>query len=253
MTIDYPAAYQIPALKALWQEAFGDDDAYLDAFFETAFSPTRCRAVTEMGQVAAALYWLDCQCSGQKFAYLYAVATGKPFRNRGICRALMADTHARLTAAGYAGAILVPGMPSLRTFYAGMGYLPGGRFSRLQCGPGNQAISLRPISPDEYGKRRKQFLPENCIHPGKEAMAFLARVSGLYDGGSFLLAAHVEDGVLHGEELLGSTACAADIITALGADSGEFCIPGDALPFSMYYPLTSQCPVPGWLGIAFNE
>ena len=60
MTIDSPKIDQLPQLRALWKEAFGDTDAYLDSFFTLGFSPERCRCVTEDGQVSAALYWFDC-------------------------------------------------------------------------------------------------------------------------------------------------------------------------------------------------
>ena len=77
MTIDLPKPGQIPQLRQLWQEAFGDSDAFLDSFFSLSFAPERCRCVTEENHVTAALYWFDCSCHGGKMAYLYAVATGK--------------------------------------------------------------------------------------------------------------------------------------------------------------------------------
>ena len=46
MRIDYPQEHQLDELKKLWQEAFGDEEAYIDCFFDTAFSPDRCRCVT---------------------------------------------------------------------------------------------------------------------------------------------------------------------------------------------------------------
>ena len=55
-------------LKALWKEAFGDPDSWIDSFFAAAFSPERCRCVVKDGQTAAALYWLDCTCNGKKLA-----------------------------------------------------------------------------------------------------------------------------------------------------------------------------------------
>ena len=38
MRIDHPDLGQIPELRQLWKEAFGDSDAFLDAFFMVAFS-----------------------------------------------------------------------------------------------------------------------------------------------------------------------------------------------------------------------
>ena len=38
MIIKAPQVSNIPALRALWKDAFGDTDTVLDAFFQTAFS-----------------------------------------------------------------------------------------------------------------------------------------------------------------------------------------------------------------------
>ena len=55
MTIKQPDSTQIPQLWDLWREAFGDSGEFLDAFFETAFSPERCLCATGNGQVIAAV------------------------------------------------------------------------------------------------------------------------------------------------------------------------------------------------------
>ena len=91
MRIDQPALAHIPALRQLWQEAFGDSNAFLDGFFDTAFSPDRCLCVFEE-DLAAAVYWFDCRFAGRKIAYLYALATKKSHRGRGIARALAEET-----------------------------------------------------------------------------------------------------------------------------------------------------------------
>ena len=59
-SVGKPRKEQIPKLRALWKEAFGDTDDFLDSFFETAFDKERCRCVVIDGEVAAALYWFDC-------------------------------------------------------------------------------------------------------------------------------------------------------------------------------------------------
>ena len=61
MTINAPIPRQIPQLKALWQQAFGDTAAFIDNFFATGFAPVRCRCLTLDGDVAAALYWFDAE------------------------------------------------------------------------------------------------------------------------------------------------------------------------------------------------
>ena len=122
MYISHPASAQIPKLRKLWQNTFGDSDAFLDIFFETAFSPKRSFCATINDTVIGALYWFDCECAEQKIAYLYAVATAKEFRGQGICHKLMVHTHQHLKEQGYAGAILSPAEESLFVFYGKMGY-----------------------------------------------------------------------------------------------------------------------------------
>ncbi len=108
MEIDYPTGVQEPQLRALWRLSFGDSEEFIAGFFASGYCPRRCRCAAENGNVAAALYWFDAEFRGQKFAYLYAVATHPDFRNRGLCRALMADAAACLTGRGYDGALLMP-------------------------------------------------------------------------------------------------------------------------------------------------
>ena len=106
MVIDYPTGAQEARLRRLWHLAFGDSEEFIVGFFARAYSPRRCRCAAENGNVAAALYWFNAEFRGQKFAYLYAVATHPEFRNRGLCRALMADAAVCLTERGYDGALL---------------------------------------------------------------------------------------------------------------------------------------------------
>jgi len=252
MTIDYPAAAQAGQLRALWKEAFGDSDEFLDIFFGTAFSPTRCRVVTVDDRVAAALYWFDCKCDGADFAYLYAVATGQDYRRRGLCHALMADTHKLLAERGYAGAILVPGAQALTHLYETMGYRACTTVTEFTCTPGETGTELVPISPEHYARRRAAMLPEGGVIQEKENMAFLAAMAQFYQGSDFLLAAAWEGETLRGLELLGNPAAAPGILAALHVPSGSFRTPGPGRDFAMFLPLAPDAPTPAWFGFAFD-
>lgn len=245
MNIDHPTAAQIPRLRQLWKEAFGDSDAFLDTFFATAFAPERCLCMTVEKEPAAAAYWFAC---GQ-YAYIYAVATAKTHRGRGYCHALMASIHALLQAQGYAGCIVVPGEESLRQFYAQMGYRDFGGITEFPC-TAAAPVSLRKIDTVEFAALRRTYLPIGSVVQEGENLAFLSQWADFYAGENFLLAATREGDTLRGLELLGSANAAPGILAALGASSGTFRIPGGA-PFAMYQPLVEK-NAPSYFGFAFD-
>ena len=239
-------------LKALWKEAFGDPDGFIDAFLSTAFSESRCRCITEDGHIVAALYWLDCSCRGKKLAYIYAVATAKAYRGKGLCRSLMADTHCHLARLGYAGAILVPGSKELFSLYEKMGYRTCSGVMQINSEKGERKAALTPLDKQTYAALRRLFLPEGGVLQEGENLDFLASYAKLYRGQDFLLAAYTEKNTLHGVELLGNATAAPGIVAALGADRGQFRTPGEELPFAMYLSLTEDLPMPAYFGIAFD-
>lgn len=250
MKIDYPQSHQLPQLWQLWQEAFGDSDAFLHGFFDHIFSPDRCRCVTVDGDVAAMLYWFDCRSSGQPVAYLYAIATAKKQRGKGLCRSLITDTHALLERLGYAGCLLVP-EPHLFQMYAGMGYLVSSGIQEFSCKAAQSPASIREISTEEYAALRRQYLPEGGVIQEGENLVFLAQQVRFYAGDDCLFCARIEGAKLFCPEILGSTAAAPEILYALGASTGSFRTPGTEQDFAMYHPL-SELPAPSYFGLAFD-
>ena len=252
MTIDSPKKDQLPQLRALWKEAFGDTDAYLDSFFALGFSPERCRCITEDGIITAALYWFDCNYQNARLAYLYAVATSKNCRGKGLCHLLMDCTHAHLKASGYDGAILVPASAGLRQMYGKMGYLPATQIRELRCAAGKKAATLKMLDRAAYEHRRLELLPPDGVVQSGPMTALLADQCSLWSGQDFLLAAWIEEGVLHAEELLGNATAAPEILNALGVETGIFRTPGNEQDFAMYLPFSPCCPKPGYFGISLG-
>lgn len=238
-------------LRQLWREAFGDPEDFLDLFFTHAYAPNRCHTISIDGQIVSALYWLDCALSGERIAYLYAVATANAFRRQGLCHRLMEDTHARLAQAGYTGSILVPGKASLFSFYAGMGYESCCRLRQWDCRAGREPAPLRKITAQEYAALRRTLLPAGGVLQEGENLALLEKTAVLYAGADFLLAAAAREGALLGLELLGNPARAPGILTALGKRSGQFRAPGNDRPFAMYRPIRSM-PSPSYFAFSFE-
>ncbi len=252
MNIDAPKPDQIPALRALWEEAFGDTEEYLEDFFTTAFAPERCRCIEIDEKIVAALYWFDCSCNGQRIAYLYAIATAKAYQGRGLCRHLMENTHNHLRALGYASAILVPGTKDLFSFYERGGYIVCGYVGSLLCSAERKAITVRKISPEEYGNRRRNLLPTSGVIQEGENLRFLETQATLYATDTAILAARSDGNTVCGLELLGDPSQASAIIDALGCKTGKFRTPNGNTPFAMYYPLVKDALLPSYFGLAFD-
>lgn len=253
MIIDAPRGVHTTGLRSLWKEAFGDTDAFLDAFEKTAFSVDRCRCVMAGDEVAAALYWFDCRHGTARVAYLYAIATAKAYRGQGLCHRLMEDTHGHLARQGYEGAVLVPGSRSLFAFYEGMGYRVCGRVNRFCCAAAEDGIELRQIDRAEYAELRRRFLPRGGVIQENENLRFLQTQATFYSGGGFLLAARGEGNTLYGTELLGDASTAARIVRALGYETGSFRTPGEDAPFAMYRSVTGEAHTPpSYFGLAFD-
>jgi predicted N-acetyltransferase YhbS len=239
----------VPILKQLWQSAFGDTEEFLQDFFSTAYSPLRCRVAQVNDQTVGMLYWFDVTCRDQKLAYLYAVATHPDHRNRGLCRKLLADTHALLSKSGYAASVLVPGEKRLFEMYEKMGYQ---RFSGMDSFTvkASNPIALSPLNAGEYATLRRQYLPEKGIRQEGENLAFFSTFAKFYGGDGFVFACSENGEELTVFELLSDRNAAPGIVAALGKKQGYFRIPGSD-PFAMFCLLT-DAPKPGYLGLAFD-
>jgi predicted N-acetyltransferase YhbS len=251
MIIKPPTREEIPQLRQLWKQAFGDTDAFLDIFFSAAFSPERCRCVVTDGEVAAALYWFSCEAGGQPLAYLYAVATAKQFRGKGFCRRLMADTHNHLEKLGYAGAILVPGDPGLREMYHAMGYRDMTANKKISCKAG-KAKFLEEIGAEQYAVLRRKLLPANSVVQEGENLRFLEGFAQFYRGGDCLLCAVKDGSKLTVPELLGNAAAAPGIVAALGCEDGTYTVPGENEPFAMCIAFAPDFQQPRYFAFAFD-
>ncbi len=257
LEISTPDNTQIPALRQLWKEAFGDSDAFLDTFYTTAFCKDRCLCVSSHTDVVAALYWFDCSFADKPVAYIYAVATAKACQKQGLCHKLLKNTHQHLKSLGYTGALLVPGDRDLFHLYEGMGYQTACYMRQFSCTASTShpdtSQFLRRIEKAEYATLRRRFLPVNGVIQESENLDFLEKQMDFYAGEDFLLTACIENNALYGTELLGNTDIAPQILQALGCQKGTFRTPGKDTPFAMYYTFDKTNPIaPAYFGLAFD-
>lgn len=250
MIIDFPQEEHIPCLRALWQEAFGDTDSFLDSFFETGFSLHRCRCIREGGRVLAALYWFDCRWQDRPVAYIYGVATAKSHRGQGLCHMLMEDTQTILLQLGYSGIVLVPAKKELFPFYESMGYNCFGGIRQWQIAAA-RPIPIQQLTYGEYAALRQAYLPPNSVIQEGALLCFLGSYARFYRGEDCLFCCAQDEGNLIVYELLGNPDTSSGICAALGFTTGTFRAPGNA-PFAMYRSLTHDCTTPAYFAFALD-
>ena len=240
MIFNSPRVSFSPYIRALWQEAFGDEGGFLEQFEKYAYDPEKFRVKSENGEIVSAHYMFDCEYEGGRVAYIYGVATKKEHRGRGHSTALLEETHLYLKERGYAGALLVPQSPSLFAFYERLGYKVCSHVTEISATASGKHLSLYQINAEEYMTRRKDYLPYGAVLQDKGVMLdYIASDNEFFFGDGFILAARelvFEDGGrgIFGTELLGNTDRAGDVLTALGYGRGIFRTVGEEKPFAAY-------------------
>ena len=236
-------------LTQLWQQAFGDETPFIDAFFETAYAPVRSRVAVEEGRIAGMLFWFECSYRKEKMAYLYAVATDLSFRGKGIATALMKDCERVLKEQGYDGVILSPGSRELFRFYRERGYRTLGfrREDRIAAG---EPVPLREVEPEEYARIRKNLLPEKGIVQEGENLAFLHRFCRFYAGADFCAAVYRTEAFV--PEYLGGREGIPGLLGALGLEDASVRTADAVIPCAMAKWLGDRAPEDFYLGFVFD-
>ena len=238
-------------LRQLWKEAFGDGDAFLDSFFTTAFSPERCLCARWGEKLLGALYWLDVEVCGRKWAYFYGVATAEHSRGKGVCHALMAAAHEKLEHEGYAGTVLVPGTPALSGLYKAMGYDFFGGIREVGCKAAKLPVEVKEVDKDTYAALRRKRLPPGGVVQEGENLDFLQTQARLYAGEGFVMAARYTQGALFALEFLGDERLCPGVLKGLSCEKGVFRMPGEK-SFAMYRALQENIKAPTYFGFAFD-
>jgi len=158
---------------SLWQEAFGDSPEAVSYFFKSF--PHCVSYVTEDGgEIVSMVHALPQVLSPDTpAAYLYAVATRRSHRGKGLCRELMAFAEADLHARGFACCVLAPAELGLFDYYEGLGYKTAFTRRRVKFSGGT------PISLTEYLNRREALLTEPHMVYDRATLTYAADVYGL--------------------------------------------------------------------------
>ncbi len=107
---------------SLWQEAFGDSEEVVLDYMNALYTPDNMIVYTEGEKVVAMASMLAISCKAKKGRYVYAVATAKSHRGKGLCKEVMSFVEKAARERGESFLILVPAEKSLFEFYEKMGY-----------------------------------------------------------------------------------------------------------------------------------
>lgn len=161
-------AEEIPAQKALWKAAFGDEDSYIDYFYDHCVTPEDMLVLLEDGVLRSMLALLPVTLAlpdGTQVSapYVYALATDPEARKKGFGRKLLHYADEYLAERGLECVTVVPAEPSLHKFFSAMGFSECFALRKIQLlpdevgtpAPGDGTV---PIGPREYGVLREALL-----------------------------------------------------------------------------------------------
>jgi GNAT superfamily N-acetyltransferase len=222
------------ACKALWQQVFGDDDAYVDNFHDHYYKPERVLTLKDEGGLRSMLVlfpmelrWPDGGLT--KASYLYALATDPEVRGQGYATFLMRYTDFVLEGDCVPYLTTVPAEPSLIEFF--------GRAADFQpCHPIDEAegeclapgeVAAERVNGAEYLALREGLLADtaHAVYD-EEYLEYQNKVATLLGGGLYRMetaggpacaVAQLYEGFLDVKELLTPAGCQAEALSALCA------------------------------------
>jgi hypothetical protein len=176
------AATDIPGIRVLWEEAFGDANDYINRFI-AHFGVERCFIHKINGKPAAMAFALPSEISMAKntknrisdieslpLLYIYACATGMPYQNQGIMAKLLETIYQESCKENVAGIFLRPANKYLAAYYRKFGfedyffrnhYL---YYKKTLISKGIEKSNLlNLISPETYHQKRIHKLVNNCF------------------------------------------------------------------------------------------
>lgn len=168
-TIKKAEESQIPELKKIWIECFGDSEAYVDMFFEKRFKSTVCLTAVYQNKTIGAMYLLPV------FAYEYgkikngwygyAVGVLKEYRKNGIYAA-MHNKICKYLKANNEFYILCPANRKLYDFYRTLGFSDYAFLKDTTILPNGETsadLELNDITPAEYVILRNSYFNNNGL------------------------------------------------------------------------------------------
>ena len=156
-------------ILSLWIEAFGDSEEVTRLFLQAIhIEKTGFGAFSPAGVLASMMFLIPAELRVHEqiapCRYVYAVATRKEFRRKGLMRQLHALAAEEARAEGATALVLVPATPSLFSLYKMMGYRT--RFflgARKIVVTDNPSVVLTECLPEQFLNEREKLLNTHTI------------------------------------------------------------------------------------------
>ena len=251
----------IPQLKALWKEGFGDSEEEINAFFEKVWPNAGGFCAEENDRIVSMVFALPVTLSlageTKKAVYLYAVTTQEKFRRQGICKKLLAFAEKELKKKYVSCMLLVPEDDHLAAYYEGLGFSQTPSVQLLDLQEQKQAGEAAEISAQAYAGLRETILFDvPHVQYDKMLLSYEAAHYKFYQlqiANSFGCAAVcAKEGGCVVDELLPDAAFLPALATVIPADRWYVKCPGQTHVFSMMKWLEEEDPVYASAYLAFS-
>ncbi len=115
-------------VKHLWRLCFNDSEAFIDLYFRLRYRDDINVCIRQDDKVVAALQMIPypMMCMGEVIptSYISGACTHPDYREQGLMRRLLTDTHRRMAEQGALLSTLIPAEEWLFGYYAKSGYAP---------------------------------------------------------------------------------------------------------------------------------
>ncbi len=114
-------------VRDLWRTCFEDSEAFIDLYFSLRYNEEINRMIVKEGRVVSALqaipYPMTCYGKTVEMAYISGACTHPDYRERGVMRQLLKESHRRMYEEGVEISTLIPAEEWLKGYYAKSGYI----------------------------------------------------------------------------------------------------------------------------------
>lgn len=253
----------VPQLKALWKEGFGDSAEQINLFFEKVWPNAGGFCAEENDKVVSMVFtlpvFLALAGETKKAVYLYAVTTQEKFRRQGLCKKLLAFAEKELRKKYVCCMLLVPEDDHLAAYYEGLGFTQTPSVQLLDLQEQKQAGQAMEISAQAYaGLRETLLIDVPHVQYDRKLLDYEAARCKFYQlqiANSFGCAAVcTADGGCVVDELLPDAAFLPALATVVSADRWYVKCPGQTHVFAMMKWLEEEDPVydAAYLGFSFD-